>query len=114
MRAAVFPSLLLLAVGCSATDSPSTFGNTDGSGGGTIGTGAGGMVGTGDGGTTGSGGAGPSSDCAAAAQLIYVLSDKNDLYSFDPQKKLFKKIGPLQCKTPMQPNSMAIDRNANA
>lgn len=114
MRAAVFAPLLLLAVGCSATDNPSTFGNAGGSGGGTLGTGAGGMAGTGGGDATGSGGSGPSSDCTAAAQLIYVLSDQNNLYSFDPLKKLFKKIGPLQCKTPMQPNSMAIDRNATA
>src|SRR5206468_4171769 len=56
--------------------------------------------------------------CTAAAELIYVLSAENDLYSFDPPSKTFKKIGPLKCDTSaqpgLQPNSMAVDRNAVA
>jgi hypothetical protein len=45
---------------------------------------------------------------------VYVLSATNDLYSFAPDKKAFTKIGPLGCQTAMQPNSMAVDRNATA
>ena len=121
MRAALFASLFALALGCSATNSQSTFGN-DGTSSGT--TGAGGndvITGTGGGGagggipTTGGGGGNtPNVDCNEATQLIYVLSEENELYSFDPLKKLFKPIGKLGCSTPMSPNSMAIDRNANA
>ncbi len=43
-----------------------------------------------------------------------MLSAQNDLYSFAPNLQQFTKIGPLQCATSMQPNSMAIDRNADA
>jgi len=52
--------------------------------------------------------------CVEAATLVYVLSSENDLYSFDPPNKSFKKIGALGCQTSMQPNSMAVDRNAVA
>jgi hypothetical protein len=43
-----------------------------------------------------------------------VLSSDDNLYSFAPDKKLFTKIGLLGCMTTMQPNSMAVDRNAVA
>ena len=122
----VWPSSLVLfalsGYGCSATPGLNTFGAT-----GTGGSDAGVTVGSGDttsdgvGGTnftgTGAGGSastGGGSDCTEAAKLIYVLSTANDLYSFDPLQKAFKKIGPLGCNTPMQPNSMAVDRNAVA
>jgi hypothetical protein len=36
------------------------------------------------------------------------------LYRFAPDKKFFAKIGHLACPTTMQPNSMAVDRNAVA
>ncbi len=49
-----------------------------------------------------------------AADYVYVLSAENDLYSFAPNLKKFTKIGPLNCSTTMQPNSMAVDRNAVA
>jgi hypothetical protein len=45
---------------------------------------------------------------------VYVLSSDDNLYSFAPDKKLFTKIGLLGCMTTMQPNSMAVDRNAVA
>lgn len=111
--------LALSGYGCSATTGPNQFG-TGGSG-----TGAGNSTGDttdGVGGTnftaTGVGGSssatGGGSDCTEAAKLIYVLSTDNDLYSFNPPQKAFKKIGPLGCNTTMQPNSMAVDRNAVA
>ena len=53
-------------------------------------------------------------NCSEAAQLVYVLSDSSDLYSFRPNLRQFTRIGRLRCPTTMQPNSMAIDRNAVA
>jgi len=53
-------------------------------------------------------------NCSEAAQLVYVLSDNSDLYSFRPNLRQFTRIGRLRCPTTMQPNSMAIDRNAVA
>ncbi|TKD07312.1 hypothetical protein [Polyangium fumosum] len=107
-----------LAVGCSATGGGSQFDNEGGSSGeGGSGQGAGSQGGSGGGfipGSGGSGGFGPGDDCSDAAKLIYVLSDANDLYSFDPPAKKFTKIGQLGCQTTMQPNSMAVDRNAVA
>ena len=121
MRAAYFASVFVVALGCSATNATSTFGGGDGTastsggaGGELIGTGAGGAGGEGGGLPTGGGGGGPMKDCSVAAELIYVLSDKNELYSFAPLEKVFTKIGKLGCKTSMSPNSMAIDRNATA
>ncbi len=52
--------------------------------------------------------------CIDAARLVYVLSDANELYSFRPDMRMFTRIGTLTCATSMQPNSMAIDRNAVA
>lgn len=105
---ALLPSLL---IACSATGGNSgqnTGGSSGGSGGdGNLGGDGGGLV-------TGGSGGGTSADCAAASTYVYVLSDENDMYSFEPDKKLFTKIGHLGCNTSLQPNSMAIDRNATA
>jgi len=112
-------SALLLGLGgvalvaaCSAGGSQ--LGNDDGGSG--AGKGAGGSGGglfTTGGSGPGSGGGGPSG-CSEEAKLIYVLSDANELYSFKPDDKQFTYIGPLGCQTAMQPNSMAVDRNATA
>jgi hypothetical protein len=53
-------------------------------------------------------------NCSEAAQLVYVLSDANELYSFRPNRREFTRIGRLRCPTSAQPNSMAIDREAVA
>jgi hypothetical protein len=121
MRKVWLSPLVLFAFfgyGCSATTGPNQFG-TGGSGAGATGdtstsNGVGGtdFSGTGVGGSSGTSGGG--NDCTEAAKLIYVLSTDNDLYSFNPLQKDFKKIGQLGCNTPMQPNSMAVDRNAVA
>ena len=58
--------------------------------------------------------AGAAANCSEAAQLAYVLSDANDLYSFRPNLRQFTRIGRLSCPTTASPNSMAIDRNAVA
>lgn len=115
MRVALFslPLLVLLtAYGCAAGGDDNEFGA--GGDGGEGGSGTGGTSGIGGSFTTTSGVGGGAPGCSEAAKLIYVLSDENDLYSFDPPAKKFTLIGPLQCPTSMQPNSMAIDRDANA
>ena len=102
-----FALLALVAVGCSAGSK-----NDDGTGGSGNGNGSGGAGGTIFTGT--GGGTGGSLGCSEQAKLIYVLSDDNDLYSFNPPAKQFTLIGPLGCNTPMAPNSMAVDRDATA
>ena len=83
-----------------------------GGGSGSNGSGSGSFGGSGGGSGSSSGG---SSNCSGqAADYVYVLSAENNLYSFAPNLKKFTMIGPLGCKTTMQPNSMAVDRNANA
>jgi hypothetical protein len=108
-----------LVTACSGTSSshgfPSTDGGSSSSGGGSSGgSGSGGSSGGligGDGGGSSSGGSGCT---GAATDYVYVLSAENDLYSFAPNAKMFTKIGPLGCSTTMQPNSMAVDRDAVA
>jgi hypothetical protein len=139
MRAAVlasifsFAALASSALACSATTSRSQFtgggdtGNLSGSGpgdgstsngtgasqSGPAGSGAGGSSGIGGGFTTsvGAGTGGGTSDCTAAAELVYVFGDDNNIYSFDPPNKTFTKIATPDCAASGTPNSMAIDRN---
>ena len=131
MRAGLFLVLgcgaVLAAAACGGNSTNTGFGSSGSgsgssgsgsSGGGSGGSGSGGSSGTfGDGGSGGSGGGSSSggNGCTGqATDYVYVLSAENDLYSFAPDKKLFTKIGPLGCNTTMQPNSMAVDRNATA
>ena len=58
------------------------------------------------------------SNCATGAgTFIYVISDQNDLYTFDPTQfpaaAAFTKVGPVTCDT-SGVNSMAVDRSATA
>lgn len=119
---------ILMPVACGGTSGSNGFGDVDGGGGGGGGGGGsgGGGSGGGSGGGTGSGSGGTlingdgggedaGNGCSGAAtNFVYVLSAQNDLYSFAPNLKQFTKIGPLGCQTSLQPNSMAVDRNANA
>ncbi|WP_155798306.1 hypothetical protein [Sorangium cellulosum] len=118
--------------GSSATDNrprPGSSGDTGSAGdtgagaSGETGGGAGGQddvfgsgAGIGGGGTgSGSGESGEGeSGCIERAELVYVLSQDNELYSFRPDRKEFTRIGVLGCQTNMDPNSMAVDRNAVA
>jgi hypothetical protein len=109
---------LLAAIGCGGGSQSSEFDGGD------PGSGPGGNVpslGGGDGGTSLGGGndggtnTTPSNGCTGeATNFVYVLSDANDLYKFDPPGKKFTLIGHLGCATSMMPNSMAVDRNAEA
>ncbi|HEV3189393.1 MAG TPA: hypothetical protein VGY54_02790, partial [Polyangiaceae bacterium] len=58
---------------------------------------------------------GSSQGCSDASKLVYVIADgTNMLYSFAPDKLLFKQLGVPQCATTATANSMAIDRNGAA
>lgn len=131
MRARVWWALpCAAAMACSGSNGQSGFGDNDGGSsssggsGGSSSSGSGGSSsggsGSGSGSLTGGSGSGSSSGgttngCSGAAtNFVYVLSAQNDLYSFAPNLKQFTKIGALQCQTALQPNSMAIDRNADA
>jgi hypothetical protein len=52
--------------------------------------------------------------CAEAAKLVYLVSAQNDLYSFNPDKLQFQRIGPLNCPTGAHPYSMGVDRTGTA
>ena len=78
----------------------------------------------GDGGNGGSNvGSNGSDGCGDDAKLIYVVDDKNILAQFNPQTKMFARLGTLQCPAgkstvdptmPATPFSMAVDRTAQA
>ena len=64
-------------------------------------------------------------NCSAAAKLVYVVDEGNALYSFQPETKVFTKIGGANLNCPTQgidpntlmtptPFSMGVDRNAVA
>lgn len=52
-------------------------------------------------------------DCAPGTDLVYVVSDAGELWSFDPEQETFSLIGPLNCGG-FRPFSMAIDRDGRA
>lgn len=92
-----------------------------GSGGGSSGVGSSGGSGSSGGFSSGSGGddGGGNAGCAAGAvQFIYVISETNELYTFDPTKvaqgsAAFTDVGPVTCDS-SGVNSMAVDRSALA
>jgi hypothetical protein len=52
-------------------------------------------------------------DCAPGTDLVYVVSDAGELWSFDPEQEAFALVGPLNCGG-FRPFSMAIDRDGRA
>ncbi|MEM6997234.1 MAG: hypothetical protein AAF721_42410 [Myxococcota bacterium] len=61
------------------------------------------------GGTTGA----QNCECAPGTDLIYVVSEDGELWSFDPEREAFALVGPLACGG-FRPYSMAIDRTGRA
>ncbi len=112
MRSALFLFCVALAA-CSSTSSKSGFDNPANSG---FTNGSSGSSGSGFGtsGGTGTGTNPNQAGCSDAAKLVYVVSEENDLYSFQPNKLTFKKIGTLSCPSSSTPNSMAVDRSGTA
>jgi hypothetical protein len=55
------------------------------------------------------------SDCPdASATLVYVITDRGTLLSFDPQAATFASIGTIACGSSSTPNSMAVDHTGIA
>ena len=56
------------------------------------------------------------SDCNERAKIVYVVTEQNDLLSFQPDTLKFKLVGKLGCPAgPLDtPFSMSVDRNATA
>ena len=128
-RTARFPwSPALLATACAgwafacsgASNGSGTFDVNGGSDSGTnVPTHDGGIFGGGDTGSFVGDGSSNGPGCSDAAKLIYVLDDAGALHSFDPKllpsMSAFKTIGTPNCQWGGGgPNSMAIDRSANA
>jgi hypothetical protein len=120
MRFAALSSLSFVAIlgfGCSAASTNNQFEGAGGQGSdsvGTLVTSGNGSNGAGGGFTSGSGAGAGGPNCSEEAKLIYVLDSNNGLHSFDPPSKMFKPVGTMNCSATMQPNSMAVDRNAVA
>jgi hypothetical protein len=103
-----------MALSCSGSKSGVGFGDDGGassSGGSSGSSGSSGSLLGDDGGGSSSGGVG----CSDAAKLVYVVSDQDELYSFQPAALTFTKIGTLSCNAGGEhPNSMAVDRSGTA
>jgi hypothetical protein len=111
-------SLALSATcGCGSNSQGQGFGgaggNLLGNGGGGSGSGSGGS-GSGYGQLGGDGGGGVTTNCSDAAKFVYLVSDSNILFRFDPGHLQITQLGPLQCPTSGSVNSMAVDRHATA
>lgn len=52
--------------------------------------------------------------CAPNSDLIYVLSDSLELWTYNPLNNLFVLVGPLGCPTPNSTFSMGVGRNGYA
>jgi hypothetical protein len=109
LAALAFGALLLSSIGCNAVFGIKRGELSEDVGVGGSGTGGSGTGGSGTGGSSNAGG-NSGDGCSDAAKLVYVLSKANVLYSFRPDQKQFIKIGPVDCQTTMEPNSMAVDR----
>lgn len=128
----------MFALAWSACVDPAT-NNTVGSSGGDRGgtTSAGGAGGSSSGGaggairtlSLGEGGAGLGRDaggasdaqandnCAESAKVVYLVTQQNYLYAFDPRQAglaAYRRIGVLSCETESTPQSMSVDRMGRA
>jgi hypothetical protein len=112
---------------CTPSSGDQVVGNTAGSPGGSAAGGRGGAAGSGEGGLTislGQGGTGGNpgtdplpDDCADSAKVIYLVTQENYLYSFDPRMdgtSAYNRIGTLSCETASTPQSMSVDRAGKA
>jgi hypothetical protein len=102
--------------GCGSNSQGQGFG---GPGGNLLGNGGGaGAGGTGSGGGNGpigaGSGGGASTNCSDAAKFVYLVSDSDILFRFDPGHLQITQLGTLQCPSSGNVNSMAVDRKATA
>jgi hypothetical protein len=118
---------------CSGSSGDQVVGSPGGSARGAQTGGSGGAAGSGQGGRGPSGGAGgfvlslgqgggggttaADDDCADSAKVIYLVTQENYLYSFDPRiggTAAYQRIGTLNCETESTPQSMSVDRAGRA
>jgi hypothetical protein len=61
------------------------------------------------------GGGGGPAECAESTKNVFVISEENTLYSFNPPSNAFTAVGQLACPTGgARPTSMAVDRFGKA
>ena len=89
--------------------------STGTAGGSSTGEGASGTSGSGDDGLDSSSGSTgvDACECAPGTDLVYVVSDDGELWSYDPASNGFEAVGPLGCGG-FAPFSMAVDRTGRA
>ena len=126
----MFGCLLACVFSCTPSSGDQVVGNSGGSSGGSAAGGSGGggsaasggigglTVSLGQGGGGGNTGADAvSDDCADSAKVIYLVTQENYLYSFDPRvdgTSAYNRIGMLSCETASTPQSMSVDRAGKA
>ena len=116
---AIACSALASSLGCSATKDASGPANLDGGAtdGGSTNFDVGGTkddAGFGGDGISPDGGVGPE-DCPDELKQVYVVTEENTLYRFDPATLVFTKIGDVNCPAGgATPFSMAVDRKGTA
>jgi hypothetical protein len=107
---------LFVVAGCGS--SPRATGGSQslfGDDGGGLGTGSSGAAyGGGSFGGDGGGGGGQAVDCSDAAKFVYLVSETNDLFRFDPGRLQITPLGHISCPGGGSVNSMAVDRHAIA
>lgn len=105
---------------CSAGPSDTMFEPAGGGAGTGVGGGGGGFIelgGAGGGGIIDGSVENPTDDCAESAKKIYLVTEENYLYSFNPDTPgmaAYKKIGMLKCNSSSTPQSMSVDRAGKA
>jgi hypothetical protein len=65
----------------------------------------------------GAGGNTATDDCADSAKVIYLVTQENYLYAFDPRidgMSAYNRIGTLSCESASTPQSMSVDRAGKA
>lgn len=97
--------------GSEGSEGSDTAGSTGDGSGSDSGSGSGSDSGSSDGGSTGGQ---EFCDCAANTDLIYVLSDDAELWSYDPVTNVFAFVDALACNLLGQTFSMGVDRNGIA
>jgi hypothetical protein len=124
--------MLAWVFSCTPSNGDQVVGNPGGSAAG----GRGGAAGSGGGGSSPSGGTGGFTinlglggsggntgadavpdDCADSAKVIYLVTQENYLYAFDPRingTSAYNRIGTLSCETESTPQSMSVDRTGKA
>ncbi len=120
----LFSAIAVVACSANNSDGSSQFSSSGGSGGSVFNTGGGGSGGTGGSGGSGGvvvgdggGGSAGGDDCSDNAKKIFVVSQEDGLYTFDPTisgMAAYTQLGTLNCNPNSSPQTMGVDRSGNA